>query len=677
VGAPAAAGTSQLRLRWLITAMGMATLPFVLDLPPWEVAGVVACAWGRLARERRGLGAVPRAVRLPTLVLVVIALWFSGALGVGLALGTPMAVAFCWLKLLEMKGERDYGLCCFLSLFLVAVLLFDQQSLISCAYALATVAVILGALARNQVAGAAAGTAALRAGTGRLLLHAAPLAGVMFLLTPRLQLDLPNVSGQGISGFTERMRPGDIARMATSDKIAFRVEFPEGQLPNGIELYWRGLVLNASLDGAQWRVEDGYNGAGGPASAWKPGAGLPTLMQDITLMPDGQRWLFALESPLSLADGAGARGANATLRHGQPVNRVLSYRATSRLGDRPTDDDPAARAPFRTMRPEVKELAARLKVGTSSADQAAAQVMRYFAMNGFTYSLNPGAMGEDSLYQFLFVSKVGFCAHYATAFASLMRLMGYEARVVIGYHGGEVNDVGGFVVVRQLHAHAWAEVRQPDDDSSWKHYDPTSGVPVAPGEELSIAQRPGAAALSMTLDHTPAWLPGWLRTPWSAFSQWWGYAEARWDGWFMGFDGERQSLLLSALGLGHQGPLALFAVLAAAVLALLLALRRVLRARQPQASDPAAALYQRWCARLARCGLERQPWEGPIDFSARAAAALPTCAGEVIEAGWLYARLRYHPGGDQRAGLRRLRELTARLPARAPALTLPAGADGR
>ncbi len=541
-----ATSADQARLPWLIAAMGMATLPFASDLPPWEVLGVAGCAWGRMARERRGLGAVPRLVRLAILVLVVIALWFSGALGVGLALGTPMVVGFCWLKLLEMKGARDYALCCFLSLFLVAVLLFDQQSLLSCAYSLATVAVILAALARLQVSGAAATVLALRASTRRLILHALPLALLVFVLTPRLQLDLPNVTGQGVSGFTDRMRPGDIARLATSDKVVFRVEFPDGQLPNGIELYWRGLVMNSSQDGSLWRVEDAYGGVTRGKGPWAGGLDLPTLAQDITLMPDGQRWLFGLEAPLALSADAGARGDNGTLRHGQPVNHVLSYRVTSRLGDRAMDNDPAASARFRLMDQDVVALAERLKAGTASADQAAARVLRYFAEQGFTYSLNPGAMGEDSLKRFLFTAKVGFCAHYATAFASLMRLMGYPARVVIGYHGGEVNPVGDFVVVRQLHAHAWAEVRQKDGD--WKHYDPTSGLPVAPGEELSIAQRPGAAALSMTLDRTPAWLPGWLRAPWEATRQWLGWAEARWDGWFMGFDGERQALLMAALG---------------------------------------------------------------------------------------------------------------------------------
>jgi transglutaminase-like putative cysteine protease len=664
----------QARLRWLIAAMAMATLPFATDLPPWEVLGVALCAWVRTVRERRGLGAVPRLVRLPALVGVVAALWFSGALGVGLALGTPMVVAFCWLKLLEMKGERDYGLCCFLSLFLVAVLLFDQQSLISCLYALATIAVIIAALARQQVAGPAASFIAVRAGTWRLIRHALPLAALVFMLTPRLQLDLPNVTGQGVSGFVDRMRPGDIARMATSDKIAFRVEFPEGQLPNGIELYWRGLVMNSSQDGSLWRVEDAYGGGGGSHGAWSGGADLPTLMQDITLMPDGQRWLFALEEPIALSEGAGARIGNATLRHGQPVNRVLSYRVTSRLGDRPTDDDPATRTELRLMDREVVALARTLKSGTADADQAAARVLRYFAEQGFTYSLNPGAMGEDSLRHFLLVAKVGFCAHYATAFASLMRLMGYPARVVVGYHGGEVNPVGDFVVVRQGHAHAWAEVLQAD--GSWKHYDPTSGLPVAPGEVLNIAQRPGAAALSMSLDRTPAWLPAFLRAPWQATSQWLGYAEARWDGWFMGFDGERQAFMISALGLGHLGPLGLFALLAVAGLAALLALRGVLgRTRPGSGDDQVAALYRSWCRRLARLGLERAAWEGPLDFSARAAAALPGLAAELREAGALYARLRYRPGGDQRAELRRFQELTARLPRRRPAAA--AGAAGR
>jgi transglutaminase-like putative cysteine protease len=67
------------------------------------------------------------------------------------------------------------------------------------------------------------------------------------------------------------------------------------------------------------------------------------------------------------------------------------------------------------------------------------------------------------LEEFLFRRRVGFCEHYAASFATLMRLAGIPARVIVGYLGGEYNDLGHFVLVRQADAHAWCEVFLPEN----------------------------------------------------------------------------------------------------------------------------------------------------------------------------------------------------------------------
>jgi hypothetical protein len=78
-------------------------------------------------------------------------------------------------------------------------------------------------------------------------------------------------------------------------------------------------------------------------------------------------------------------------------------------------------------------------------------------------------------------------------------------------------------------------------------------------------------------------------------------------------------------------------------------------------------LYQRWCARLARSGAAREPWEGPLAFAERASALLPEQAGNLREAAATYARLRYAQSGeDAPAGMRRFAALIRQLPARRP-----------
>jgi transglutaminase-like putative cysteine protease len=639
------------RLAWLIAAMAAATLPFALDLPPWLVVEIAAIAWWRVRGERRGHPTVPDRVRWIVLGLTAAALVLSGNFGFGLTLATPAFVAFVWIKLLELNSQRDYVLCCFIAYFLVAVLLFDQQSLPMCAYAVAVLGLISAALARFHAGREGGRVLRLVAAMGA---QALPLAAVVFMFFPRLHLPMPSLGGQGISGFADQMRPGDLARIATSDRIAFRVMFPEGGMPPADQLYWRGLVMNESEDGASWRVYRFHTQALQPSR----GDG-PLVAQDITLMPNGQPWLFALENPQVFPEGSIAR-ANRTVAVPQDLNHVLRYAMVSRLGSRPTDRDEISARPPRVT-PPVLELARRLRVEGDDADQAAERVLGYFHEQGFTYSLEPGQMGGDALGSFLFERRAGFCAHYATAFCALMRLMRHPARVVVGYRGGEMNTFGNFLVVRQEHAHAWAEVLEPD--GSWRRVDPTAGIPTAPGETIPAAQQ-AAAGLAAAPDRSPAWMPEWVRGPYRSFSQWSQYAEARWDSWFLGYDADHQAGLLKWLGIGRLSPARLLAAVAAAVLTLLAALALIARWRRGPRPDPASVVFSRFCARLQAIGLTRQPWEGPIDFTERAAAALPAHADLLRHAGWLYAQLRYGRPSDPRAALELLRQCIRRLPSR-------------
>jgi hypothetical protein len=61
-----------------------------------------------------------------------------------------------------------------------------------------------------------------------------------------------------------------------------------------------------------------------------------------------------------------------------------------------------------------------------------------------------------------------------------MRLAGIPARVVVGYLGGEYNDLGGFFLVHEADTHAWCEVWIPGN--GWTRVDPTSVV--APGRAI-------------------------------------------------------------------------------------------------------------------------------------------------------------------------------------------------
>jgi len=88
--------------------------------------------------------------------------------------------------------------------------------------------------------------------------------------------------------------------------------------------------------------------------------------------------------------------------------------------------------------------------------------------------------GVDVVDHFLFESRRGWCEQVASAFVVLARAVGLPARLATGYVPAERDPLTGEFVVRERHAHAWAEVWFPE--VGWVPFDPTADVPAA-GED--------------------------------------------------------------------------------------------------------------------------------------------------------------------------------------------------
>ncbi len=109
----------------------------------------------------------------------------------------------------------------------------------------------------------------------------------------------------------------------------------------------------------------------------------------------------------------------------------------------------------------AEELRSRVAPGADTSSptrnaQLMNAVLDHFRRGSYAYTLAPPALGRNSVDEFLFDTRQGFCEHYASAFVFIMRALGVPARIVTGYQGGELNPVDGFVTVRQSDAHAWS-----------------------------------------------------------------------------------------------------------------------------------------------------------------------------------------------------------------------------
>jgi hypothetical protein len=255
-----------------------------------------------------------------------------------------------------------------------------------------------------------------------------------------------------------------------------------------------------------------------------------------------------------------------------------------------------------------------------------------FRTQPFFYTLTPPKLAEDSVDEFLFDTRRGFCGHYASAFAALMRAAGIPARVVTGYQGGTYNRFADYWILRQSDAHAWDEIWI--ENRGWLRIDPTSMVaPERVEHGLNDIAVPGQSLTSRWQQRTP-WLTD-TRLRLDALRLLWRQR-------ILTFDQDAQLRLLGLLRIPEPDGQKLAMVLGACLIAgmswLTWQVRRELHVRP---RDPVIRAYERLCRRLAAVGLPRMPHEGAESYAARVAAQRPDLADTVTALCRRYSNLRY------------------------------------
>ncbi len=638
-------------VRLLVTcgALGLALLPHVSHFPPWVSAAVAgAIAW-RLAAEHRGWALPPRVVKLAVALAATLAILAGYRTFNGLDAGTALLAVMAALKLTETRLPRDHAVLVFIGYFLCLATLLYQESFGRLAYTLLVAWLLTAALARVHRPAEANTPVRPFHLAARTLLLGLPLAAVLFLFVPRIEgrfWAVPARAAAHTTGISDSMSPGDVAELSRSDDPAFRVWF-EGALPAAEARYFRMLVLE-EFDGRGWHRQSTFADTRAPEIVPRG----PEFAYRIALEPTEREWLPGLDTVTTWPAELAARGRatqlvyfDRTILERRPVTARLSYSlrsvpaASVMPSSLPRDlrYRDLALPPGRAPRAVAYALA--LRAGNSADAALIERVLDLFRQAPFAYTLEPPTLGAEPVDEFLFGTREGFCEHYASAFAVLMRAAGIPARVVIGYQGGDFNSYGGYLLVRQSHAHAWNEVWL--EGRGWVRVDPTAAV--APERvrngSLSPSERAQAAAPWYEPDY------GWIRKLGSALDA----ARTAWYEGIVSFNPERQARLLAALGLGSAGwaglAIALGAGFALAALALAGWLAWELR---PKRGDAVQGAWLAACARLAALGLARGQAEGPVDFGRRVARLKPVLAprfGALVEA---YVALRYLPGATAR-----------------------------
>ena len=345
----------------------------------------------------------------------------------------------------------------------------------------------------------------------------------LFLVLPRIHVRVINVRVPGnkaMVGFTKNIRLGEIGEIKDNAQVVMRARLirnGESFRPAGDSLLWRGLALD-DYDRGRWRVTSykhlqiwGSDGEWNDhrngrviASAignqlqqpWPPVPNTTILkgneiLQEIALETTGSGVIFSLYPPIRYLLPVDAQAMSLELLHWNTRFDISTSKISYKVFSSPSAFVPSPIGPrysrlsrmvFGRIPKNLLQDGRLIRLAnqiTQNSDsdtpvEKVTSIRRWLELN-CKYTMLPGVTrnnpDDDPVLAFLFQTRKGHCEYFATAQVLLSRAVGVPARVVNGFRGGEWNELGEFYVVRQRHAHSWAEIFLSNE--GWIPVDPS------------------------------------------------------------------------------------------------------------------------------------------------------------------------------------------------------------
>lgn len=510
----------------------------------------------------------------------LISIYLSYKSLIGIEAGVALLCTFLFAKALESHTQRDLIILFNFALFVSASsFLYSQSMWMSVLVILCLISCFIG-LYRIQKSAFADYTSRHSSSqnakhdlknVGKFIAYALPFFLLLFLFFPRLPplWHVPIPDAKGVTGMSDTMSPGDIAELSQSSALAFRIVGNMQQLPPRSKLYWRAMVLD-QYDGRTW-TSNFSNQQSVQAAQLQPEQ-IDFQYQYIAADPRIQ-WIMALEKSVPNQQGYILRRDWSIVPQRQNGRiQPITLQWVGESVDIQKNDAQSERYRRFVQRlnvqvqtqsdPKAQQFALQMFAQSQQQPERYVQnILQWYRNNGFSYTLKPGTLGQNRVDEFLFQSKQGFCEHYASSFALLMRYVGIPARVVVGYQGGELAPDGQSWEVRQQDAHAWTEVLL---NQKWVRIDPTAII--APQRIDDSMQNLLADDRAVLGTDTQMWQyqhSNFIRS----LRVWSDYASYQWQSKVVGYDAESQRRWFGRLGLYSN--YALVAVLVSSILIVL------------------------------------------------------------------------------------------------------------
>lgn len=297
------------------------------------------------------------------------------------------------------------------------------------------------------------------------LIPAFMLMGLSIRMSSRLNL---MSAGKARTGLGDTVMPGNIGELVMNREPVLKLE----AAGRWNDVYLRSAVFDRT-DGFNWfgSVHD-VQPAVFPLRTENSGPKIKIQLRPVT-----DSWVPIMENVYNLSSSRSFSGNREIgFRHNE--NKILYYIFEyDRKGAFPGDMNSDIRE-YLTVPKYDKDIENWLEKNGLTKSLKTAEKLKLlillFKKNGFQYSLNPKRLrSKNRLREFLFESRVGFCEHYASGTAILLRYLSVPSRLITGYLGAEYNRLGNYWSVTQASAHAWLEYWE---DGYWHRFDPTSEI---------------------------------------------------------------------------------------------------------------------------------------------------------------------------------------------------------
>ena len=324
---------------------------------------------------------------------------------------------------------------------------------------------------------------------GCLGLHTLALSVVLFFAVPRFGQHPWRgsvVGSRSLVGFSDKVALGELGQIIESREEVMRVRFSnywtDAPQPVDGEVYLQGALLMTYHRG-QWQAGSATSDVG--RAFLEPPRRFPFstfTRQKTAIEGSDQDELFFVAPYVALKPSPDIHvdvGRQRLLRSDYLRDQRFTYDlgTTAIVNRRQRPLTPASRRDSKKNAfvvpdnlPNLVKLADQWIAESGLPEGNRLARVRYLerqlaASGQYQYSLTGQARDPniDPIEDFITQHPQGHCEYFATALTLMLRSQGIPARMVVGYKCDEWNAVGGYFLVRQLHAHTWVEAYlEPD-----------------------------------------------------------------------------------------------------------------------------------------------------------------------------------------------------------------------